>query len=314
MQLLKDTQYKWMLTLEKILKKLESYIWGNEHSVDTETPVFYVYCSYPTSLKSADIEDWVNIQVKTHCPFEHSDHYVFHSRSGVAIWQSRTPFKGIPETAMQVALPDGDHYVQSEHYVYQQKWRNGTMISCHIVDEYDGETRRMDTLLLDSPWAKSNKLKTFIQTPAFGALAIGGVFAVFMVWQSVGYITHVVQQGYYNAEVERLQLELGENLAVKERFQNNIQVLNGLKGWQDTGAYLPQLLSLVIDVVLETNQWDARTIEWQNGKLLVELSAQDLDITELVEKIESMEEFKQVSIRPNNKPGSWDLEVVANVL
>lgn len=287
---------------------LEGFFWPDGISCDVDSRPYYVFRRYPTSLKPNQIDDWINIQVRTQSPYINAKYYTFKSVSGVAIWFYTTPLNGLPETALQTQLQDGTHVVKGQAHIYRQVWKAGEMLNCFILDEAEQNSSAIE-IPTGNSWAKPNKLTALIKSPIFSAQLAGVCLAVVCLWTAVGHVSLSFQQKSLNNEIEMKQAELGENLAKKERYDTNIALTQSLERWHEEFGFLPQVISVVISSVLETNEWSAREVLWQNRKLNIELSAPDLNITELVTTLENLELFSQVSIRPNSTAQSWNLEL-----
>ncbi|GGW92448.1 hypothetical protein [Alteromonas halophila] len=299
--------------LDSGLDRVEQLLWNRATEVDAKSDAFYVYRAYPSSIKSAQLADWVALQKRSLSPFKGGEVYAHASARGVCLWATPTAFSGIPETAMQGALSDGEHWVQGAHHTYYQVWKQGVMTEMATgVSAPAGQTTVSVDELRGTPWAKSRNIDKMLAKPVTWFALAAGLF-LFSLTMSLGSWLGIQQQlGSYEDQIASLETSLGDKLALQTRYQQYEQLLSGVEQWQHAPGHLPDTLASVITPVLGQTSWHANVIAWQGGQLSVELESDELDIASLVQSLEARNEFSEVSIRPNAKQNTWDLEVTLN--
>lgn len=304
-------QSKW---LAPVLDHLESLFWGKSVECDSTTASFYVFKPYPSSLKIAQYQDWGRLQSKTLSPFENGESYVHLSRNGVSVWAVPESFKGIPETAMQEALPDGQFIVKGERLYYEQHWKNGVMQTCRVTTVSEADKESVITLQGTGRstigWAVKRNIDTWLSKPVtwYGVAAF--IFISLFIWELGGTLSHVKQLQSIEAETTELEERVGDKLAQQNTFLQQQNVLSTLSQWQNSNGFLPQTLAKVAGVVLEGDNWQVDNIEWQGKRLVLQIQLNKTEISTLVSRLEQTDYFSDVSIRPNSKSNFWELEVV----
>lgn len=116
--------------LDRTLNYLDNMFWQDHQSIDYQSPAFYVYKPYPSSISGKRLESWVKLQERALSPYKNGDCYSISMKKGVAIWFSKTKFSGMPETAHQQAFDDGTWIVKGQRLAYRQVWQDGILLSC----------------------------------------------------------------------------------------------------------------------------------------------------------------------------------------
>ncbi|NVK55273.1 MAG: hypothetical protein HWE26_06635 [Alteromonadaceae bacterium] len=298
---------KW---LSPLLDWLESLLWHDEYNVDTKSEVYYVFKAYPASLKPSQKADWAKIQARVVNPFVGGDTYYFLSANGVAIWTTAGNFIGLPETAAQDVLADGTHHVSSDHFVYEQHWSAGEMTTCCVLNDKVNDA----IALREEPrgyWARHRNIDRWLKKPVTWVMLAGVVFGVLIAWQAGSFVSLALQENQLDQDIAKLEELVGDRLDEQARLQNNQQFISGSLSWQSEVGYLPQALAGVLSELGESRKWQINLIEWQLNVLRVELQMANLNIAELVTKLEQSPLFERVAIRPHANEDTWILEVVA---
>ena len=297
--------------IDYLLSAADRFIWQSERSVDTLSGYFFVFKAFPKDLKSKQRVQWAELQAQTLSPFTNGVEYSYLSDAGLHLWISQGQTKGIPETASQQALPDGDHHVQGELQKYIQTWENGIMLKCLAISESSAkqvETENWLKVSRYSAWAVRRKIDEKLQQPA---MWLGlGAFATLsaLIWLGVASLTLQLQESNGQKEVNLLETSLGEQLAEQSRLQNAQQTLALLQNWQKEHGFLPESFGSIASQLNLYGEWKANSISWQNQTLEIELQATNIDIAALIGELEKIDMIKQVNIRPHAASDTWILE------
>ncbi|MDC8833003.1 hypothetical protein [Alteromonas gilva] len=296
--------------LSSLLDWLESLLWHDEYNVDTKSEVYYVFKAYPASLKPSQKADWAKIQARVVNPFVGGDAYHYLSANGVAIWTTAGSFQGLPETAAQGVLADGMHRVTGENFAYEQHWAAGEMTACHVLTE-----KATDAVAMSEEqrgyWARHRNIDRWLKKPITWAMLAGVVFGVMIAWQAGSFVSLAVQGNQLDSDIVKLEDLVGDRLDEQARLQNDQQFIGRAQSWQSEAGYLPQALAEVLSELGESSKWQINLLEWQLKELKVELQMANLNIAELVTKLEQSPLFERVAIRPHANEDTWILEVVA---
>jgi hypothetical protein len=296
---------------EKTLTLIDQFIWPAAETVDTNTKIFFVFKPYPKQLKRKQIEQWALLQCTALSPFIGGQHYQYLSKAGLHLWICRDKFHGVPETAMQNAMPDGSHRVVSASHHYQQTWRDGLLIGCFTANPSDDpDSGAALTLHINkrTPWAVTRKIDQQLKKPSIwlGVSAFIGLCAT--VWFAAAYVTLGIQRHNAEQNIVAMQTSLGEKLAEQTKLQNQQQNLLTLQNWHNEFGFLPESFAAIVEKISLQGNWKANSISWQNRLLSVELSAQNLDIAKLVAELESLPSLAQINIRPHLAENTWVIE------
>lgn len=295
----------------KILDAAEKFFWQDELASDEATNTIYMFKRYPEGLKGSNLDNWVSLQERHLNPFQQGDVYSFRSGNGLGLWFSKSELRGLPETAAQAVLTDGVHLVKCANLFYKQHWQRKEMLSCEIISQDQISTAEIIRLSQtpSKPWAYERKIDKAIKTPVFWAMILTCFFLLFFSYFTGAYIANTFNASSLEEEEIRIQDELGDKLALQDRQQKAKSMLGGMRDWASANGNLPMVLSIVIGEVLQQSPWYADAFDWQGNKLTVVLRTSSLDIAVLVSNIEKTGQFENVSIRPNNRPNTWNLEV-----
>lgn len=294
--------------LNTLLNAADHFIWPQTKAVDTQSKLFFVYKAYPKQLKRSQVGQWASLQSHALSPFINGQHYQYLSATGLHLWFSQNTLNGIPETAMQVSLKDGVHVVTGAQYIYQQTWRNNTLVNCTSVTSTADAVPELLLINKRDPWAVARKIDNYLKRPStwLGLSTFIGVCAT--VWFIAAYVTLGVQRHNAEQHIEALQTSLGEKLAEQAKLQNQQQNLLTLQNWHNEFGFLPESFAAVVEKISLQGNWKANSISWQNRLLSIELSAKNLDIAKLVAELESVPRLAQINIRPHLAENTWVIE------
>jgi hypothetical protein len=296
--------------IDQSLTLIDRLIWPSEQQRDEVSSSFYVFKVYPKSLKTKEIKQWADLQVSTLSPFSQGDHYYYLSKKGLHLWVTASKFKGIPETAYQSALEDGEHIVLGKQDNYRQVWKDGIMVSCSPAAK---DTARHPTLPIsfNQSWAVTRNIDIKLKQPnVWLGLCSFALFCSFL-WWATGYTTIFLQEKNAEQEASQLAESLGEKLDLQNTLRNNIQLLAGLNKWHQDFEFMPETFALIAEKLNQQGKWRANSLIWQNKTMEIELLSKDIDITSLVIELEKIGALQNVSIRPHDANDTWILEAKA---
>ena len=293
--------------IDQSLALVDRLIWPSQQQRDETSSSFYVFKVYPKSLKTKEIKQWADLQISTLSPFSQGDHYYYLSKKGLHLWVAAGKFSGIPETAYQNALEDGEHIVTGKQDNYRQVWKDGSMYSCSSALK---ETSNQQPLPIsfNQPWAVTRNLDKQLKQPTVWlGMCFFALLCCFL-WWATGYATISLQEKNAEQEVSQLTETLGEKLNLQNTLRNNTQLLAGLNSWHQNYDFLPETFALVAEKLNQQGKWRANSLIWQNKTMEIELLSKDIDITSLVSELEKIGSLQQVSIRPHDANDTWILE------
>lgn len=298
---------------EKLLDQLNSVIYNGKVKADGSCRTFYVFKPYPNNLKPAQLNDWVSLQCRILIPFVGGDHYHYLHTDGLCFWSSMSSFDGVPETAVQQALTDGTHLIKGEKFYYRQQWLNKRMTSCELVDEGDINLSSVVNITPhSSAWARARDIDVWLSKPITWAALSMGIALVVGASLLAGYLTMSMQLSRLSEQQMLIEAELGDKLNKQTELTQLSQTISDIVDWQYSNGMLPPTIATVVSVVTAQADWKTTLISWQNRTLLVELSAEQLDIAALVTELESTGSFRNVSVRPGRIANTWQVEVILN--
>ena len=303
-----STSQRFAQILDSSLNWLDQIIWPVNHQADTNTPCFYVFKAFPANLKSSEIKQWIELQIHSLSPFVNGSHFKFVSRVGVHLWFSASPFKGVPETALQSQHPDGNYLVKGEQLCYQQTWKNGVLVSCVPAAQRSSEQADIMLNSSDSPWAVPRKLDDELRSPLTWTILSVALLSLVLVWSGVGYGITKWQTASAESEISEVSERLGPLLAQQTSLRQNTSTFNAIVNWQTEHGFIPESLATVMESLADFGTWKPRLVTWQNKTLGIEFTASDVDIASLVQILESKDNINQVTIRPHNAQDTWVLE------
>ncbi len=295
---------------ERYLTLINQWIWPADHKTDRTSMTFFVFKPFPKNLKNTEIKKWASLQSQTLSPFSQGDRYTYLSKKGLHAWFSPQPLSGIPETAAQTSLPEGQHTIASDTYIYQQQWKDGCLIDC-IANSVNGDKDQLtnkQNIVLSTPWAMERKLDKELKKPASWLTITLFLFFCGLCWVGAGYLTIKIQQ--YNVEQQNTLLadDLGEKLAKQTQLRDQQMSLSTLHTWQQEQGFFPESFGIIVNVLNEQGVWKVNQVTWQNKNVELEFVSADVDITSLIGKLEKLNALAQVNIRPHNAQNTWVLE------
>lgn len=296
---------------DQSLTWLNQLIWPSEQEIDPCTKAFYVFKAYPKELKNNQMQAWAKLQRHSLSPFVAGEVYQYLSKAGLHLWISQGKFSGIPETAIQTVLPDGNYTLAGSTHLYQQSWQNGLLVSCFTIENKSAEgTEPTLPLKIEkrSPWGVPRKIDEKLKLPStwLGLTLFLSLCVSF--WFGTAYLTATIQQSSAETHISQLESSLGEKLAMQNQLQNKQQGLSLLQNWQQEFAFLPETFAQVAKKLSLEGTWKANSVSWQNRTISIELMAEDLDIAKLVNNLESLEDLSKINIRPHASENTWILE------
>jgi len=295
---------------DQSLAFVDQLIWPSKQQRDEKSSSFYVFKVYPKSLKTKEIKQWADLQVSTLSPFSQGDHYYYLSKKGLHLWVTASKFIGIPETAYQSALEDGEHLVIGKQDTYRQVWKDGSMQSCSPALKETVNHQPL-TISFNQPWAVTRNIDKKLKQPNVWLGLCCFALLCSLVWWVTGYATIALQENNAEQKASQLAESLGEKLDLQNTLRNNTQLLSGLNNWHQEFEFLPETFALIAEKLNQQGKWRANSLIWQNKTMEIELLSKDLDITSLVSELETISALQRVSIRPHDANDTWILEAQA---
>jgi hypothetical protein len=297
--------------IDNWLSAADRFIWQSEQSVDYVSNYFYVFKIFPKELKGKQRIQWAELQQQTLSPFSNCTRYAYLSDAGLHLWISQAQEAGIPETAAQQSLGDGEYLVRGENQQYKQNWQNGIMLKCFAVSSESTQSHDEKSsihIIKHSSWAVRRKIDEWLQRPSAWIGITAFVSCCALVWLGAASITLHLQGAAAENQIDQLESTLGEKLAEQSKLQQTQQTLSLLKIWHNEYGFLPESLGEVAAILSLQGQWKANVIAWQSKHLEIELLAENIDIAALVSELESIDKLEQVNIRPHAANDTWILE------
>ncbi|MGS2719901.1 hypothetical protein [Paraglaciecola aestuariivivens] len=292
------------------LSKLNRFFWPTEQSVDDNSTAFYVFKPFPKNLKKSEIKPWAELQTNTLSPFSKGDKYQFISREGLHLWVSNTKLSGVPETAAQTQLNDGEHYIKGKFHTYLQNWQGGLMQTCVAVEDTTIKSNAVKTIQLDAhtPWAVERKIDTKIKQPSTWLALCFFIGLCGLAWGIFGYATLYFQSTLAEQQSNALSDSIGDKLSLQNTLRNNQQIVSQLQNWHTAAGFFPESFTAVAEKLSQQGEWQVNTVIWQNKIIELEFVSKQVDITSLVGELEKLTLLEQVNIRPHNAENTWILE------
>ncbi|ALS99260.1 hypothetical protein [Lacimicrobium alkaliphilum] len=288
---------------------MNQFFFPAREAVDEQSRTLYVFKAFPAQLKAREIKQWVELQQHALSPFENGDRYAYQSRHGLHLWFSQSPLQGIPETALQSAMPDGEHFVQGKKFCYRQQWRSGLMQSCVTLTSNNDE-HQLESLGLgnNKPWAMQRKLDVVVRDANSWLIFCSFVLLCGLLWSAAGYATLSAQQVRAEQRAEQLTDSLGSKLNQQAAVRAGQQQLAWLQNWQSQYGVLPESFAVIASAISEQGEWKTNQIRWQNRTIEVEFTSAQVDIAALVSAVENTGLLRDVNIRPQTSGDAWILE------
>ncbi|GGD57621.1 hypothetical protein GCM10011357_11290 [Lacimicrobium alkaliphilum] len=278
--------------------------------MDDHSRTVYVFKPFPAQLKAREIKQWVELQQQALSPFEQGDRYSYQSRFGLHLWFSQSVLDGVPECALQHAMPDGEHFVQGKNFRYRQQWQHGLMQSCVLLSASSGEANHFRSLNISSakPWAMQRKLDMWLRSANSWLIFCGFLLFCGLLWSAAGYVTLSAQQARAEQQAEQLTDSLGSKLNQQAAVRAGQQHLSWLQNWRREYGVLPESVATIAAAINEQGEWTAKQIRWQNRTIEVEFSSAQVDIAALVSALERTGLLNDVNIRPQTGGNAWIVE------
>jgi hypothetical protein len=302
------------IATDKALDRLDGLIYKGKTMCDGNCSTFYTFKPYPKSLKASQIDEWARLQCRVLSPFVDGDQYHYLHPKGLCFWSSMAALEGVPETAMQQLLSDGEHIAKGLSSFYRQRWQNGVLISCELVDNLSSSEQQTATQLslLSTGWARTRNIDPWLSAPVTWAVLAIAIASIIGLGLFAGYLTMQVQLSSLSEQQASIEQKLGDKLTQQNELQQLNAVETNLVQWQYANGLLPQALAALVDVATSQVEWETTLILWQDRTLTVELMTEQLDIAKLVTELEASKSFSNVSVRPSSRANTWQIEVTVN--
>ena len=230
----------------------------SEIVVDSATNCFYVFKSFPETLSTKQKKNWAELQSQALSPFDGGDRYFYLSEEGLHLWLSRDKLNGLPETAAQAALSDGQHLASGLKHQYQQTWLNGIMLECITVPETLSVDIANQVLDFAQPWATESQLRNEVRSPTFWATVATILFLMVLVWFGSGAITLIVQAELFERQNKKLDPIVTSQLDQRTRLVDQQQVLKLVNDWHQEYGFLPESLSVLVEHINPLGTWEIK--------------------------------------------------------
>lgn len=295
---------------DRLLSFVNRFIWPSDQNIDVSSSAFYVFKAFPNNLKKSEIKQWAELQAKTLSPFVNGDSYQYISRVGLHLWVSKDALSGIPESAAQSKFDDGEHQVQGKYQQYQQRWKNGYMMSCVLAKASDQTAETLNQLTLDAtkPWAIERKIDAQLKKPSVWLAIWMFVGLCSLSWGISGYASVTMQSAWAEQKSSALSDSLGDKLAKQINLRNNQQILSNLQLWHQQQGFFPETFAAIAEKLSSQGIWRVSTVTWQNKIVEIEFVFKNVDITSLIGDLEKVSLLQKVNIRPHNAENTWILE------
>ncbi|MFC3121949.1 hypothetical protein [Agaribacter flavus] len=293
-----------------LLDKIEPLLSENKIEIDDTSHFFYVFKKYPNNLSRSELNKWRTLQQEVLSPFKESKIYRFDSKLGIHLWYTKSDYNGIPETALQKPLNNGEHVVKSIHFAYRQHWQDGILASCIALHESPENACKINTSV--SGWAIQKRAKKVLTAPLTWFKAVLLLLILFTITMTSAWLTHYYQLTSITAENEVLADAVSPKLLKREKLVNAIQTLETVGDWQNEFFELPVALGMAINELNSSSNIKINRWQWQNKMLIIEFSSEDTDITRLVERTQQIENVDGANIKPHNDEDTWLLEIQWN--
>lgn len=295
--------------LYALLGRADTYLWPQSNEIDASSHCFFICKPYPGNLSTKQKKDWAELQATALSPFASGDFYYFLTTTGLHLWVSQSELNGVPETALQVALDDGEYLVAGKHHLYHQVWGDGIMKECVILpDDTDSELPKtvIDT---SAAWAVRGQLKERLTSGKFWIAIASCLFFVLLLWTLVGAVTVFTQNNFALSQINKLDPLVSDLLTQQTELANHNKTINLINSWQSENGYLPESLGIIADRINAFGKWQLKEIVWQEKQLSLQIDTRDIDIAALITDLESLSSVKSVGIKPYGNTGDFLLEV-----
>ena len=292
-----------------LLARAETFLWPKKSEIDEDSHCFFIFKTYPGNLSNKQKKDWAELQATALSPFASGDFYYHLSGTGLHLWVSQSKLKGIPETALQVALDDGEYLLAGKHHLYRQVWENGIMKESVILP--DGTDLKLPKRVIDNSaaWAVRGQLKESLKSVKFWVSIASCWFFASLLWTLVGSVTVFTQNNVALSQINKLDPLVSDFLIQQTELENHNNTVNLINIWQSESGYLPESIGIVAERINAFGNWQLKEIVWQETQLSLQIDTRDIDIAALVTDLESLSSVKSVGIKPYGNSGDFSLEV-----
>ena len=286
--------------------KLERLVTSDSFEPDSVSAPFYQFKPYPGGIKRSEIDNWVILQRKLLNPYQSLHCYHHTSAKGLHLWYAQEALKGIPETALQQPLENGEHTVKGQQHCYYQQWQHGVMTACMQTSNSTPSVHiKVNNRVA---WAKIRPLKTHIRRPLMWSWLLGFMFICVCVWVVSARISLSVQLAHLEENIANKSDTLGNKLLKESALRDTRVALDFFPVWQNEHGYFPAAFGLIAESLLANGTFTPNNIRWQNKKLELEFKSTNMNLTALVASLEDNSAFVNVSLRPHNDDNTWMLE------
>lgn len=293
---------------QRIAKLLERYLLKTSYTADSESETVYLFRPFPQKLKISEKKNWISLQVETSSPFVQYYEYHFVSMDGVHIWFSESPLNGIPETAMQAPLVDGEHMLSGDVFEYKQVWRSGKLISCYRAPKTSSETENKLRVDVDLGWAINRRIDKEFETPLAWAKAITVLSGLIGCWFVSSWLFINAQLLYMDYRAESLSESSFESIDRQTAMANMVQEYQFIKDWKGRSNYLQEGFSVIAHIFEDNFQWSLLSLQGDRELLQIEFRTQNTDFTGVIPEIENTGRFNNIKIRPSGQKDAWIFE------
>ncbi|GLR70877.1 hypothetical protein GCM10007852_17850 [Agaribacter marinus] len=266
-------------------------------------------------MTKEELNKWCELQCDILAPFKQRFFYSYISKVGIHIWYSKYTLKGIPETAIQKKMTNGDHSLVGQTFQYKQTWKNGVMTSCiaiHLNDEKPGRLLESIVINKQNAWAVKRHVESALKAPLTWLKVSIALWLVVMIGLSSAWFTQVYQQRYLLSTNEKLTEAIGPKLDKRSELIEATSIINSLQGWKLEYYTLPDALGKVLFELNALSSVAVNRLQWQNKQLAIEFVANNIDIASLVENTQEISGVQNANIVPHNSTDTWVLEVQWN--
>ena len=294
------------------LAGVNEFLWPQEHQVDDSSLCFYVFKPFPANLTNSQKSSWTELQTRVLSPFESGDHYFYLSPKGLHLWVSKASLSGIPETASQQTLSDGEHELAGSQYQYRQTWQEGVMVECITITKARSQLSSPEGLDLRYPWAVVSNFDKQLKSPKSWGFVGTLIFVLALSWSFSGLVTLFVQRTLAEQRNQDLQPLANEQIQQQQMIQARAETLGILTRWQSENGYMPEVLADVARSLNELGRWELKSLSWQDYQLSLLLDTGDMDISQLVRDLELLASVSSITIEPFGNKGYYLVEASTN--
>lgn len=280
--------------------------------MDSNVRTLYLFRAFPERIKLAEKHKWINLQVATSSPFIKSHNYHYVSDKGVHIWYSKTPFEGIPETAMQPPLSDGEHLVASHNSHYRQVWQGSKLMECYVIAaEAPDDSFVKINVDAELGWAIQREVVQWFSQPFTWYKALLGFSGLVFVWYLASWLTLVIQLNYIESETARLSEDSMEQIDVQTEMASKVEAYQFIDDWKGHGNLIQESFAVIASILEDNIQWSLMSLNVDNDLVQLEFKTENSDFTNIIPQLEETGRFSNIKIRPLSQTNTWMFEGVA---